>query len=99
MIRKGITVTVCAHSPTLDTLKRIEKTIMENNGEFSKTQLWKNLPKKMMYQTFKKALTYLVESNKVIIAHGKVVWAFNPDLFNQIMEKTKEASDFTKASE
>lgn len=97
MIKKrGITVTVNVHSPTLDTLKMIERAIMENNGEFSKTELWKNLPKKMMYQTFKKSLEYLIDSNKVIIAHSKVVWAFNPALFKQIMEKTKDASEFTK---
>ena len=30
-------------SPTLETIRMVEETIEENNGEYNKTQLWEKL--------------------------------------------------------
>lgn len=35
-------------SPTLDTVLMVERTIENHSGEFNRTELWKNLPKKVM---------------------------------------------------
>ena len=42
-----------ARSPTLQTVMMVEKFIDENSGEFKKTELFNNLPKKVMWQTFR----------------------------------------------
>ena len=70
-----------AHSPTLDTIRMIEEFVQEHSGEFRRRALWSSLPRKMMYQTFKTAIEYLIESNKIALdANGKVCWIFDPDL-------------------
>ena len=47
------------HSPTLESVIMVEKTIQKYSQECGKYQLWKKLPKKMMYQTFQLILDYL----------------------------------------
>jgi hypothetical protein len=43
--------------------------------------LWENLPKKMMYQTFKTIIEYLLESGKIASdSRGTICWIHNPDL-------------------
>lgn len=69
------------HSPTLDSIKMVEKFIRENSGEFKKTALWKELPKKMMYQTFMQIIGYLQESNKIAVdSKGHICWIYNPGI-------------------
>lgn len=73
------------HSPTLESVIMVEEAIEENSGECGKYQLWKKLPKKMMYQTFQVILDYLEQSNKIIIdKDGKVVWIWNPQLIRKL---------------
>jgi hypothetical protein len=68
------------HSPTLDSIKMVEEFIEENSGEYKKTALCKELPKKMMYQTFMQIIDYLLESNNMIkyldTTHeiNKIIW-------------------------
>lgn len=65
--------------PRLDTVMMIETHIREHDGEFKRKELWESLPKKMMYQTFKIAMDYLIESNKISIdSIGKVGWIYYP---------------------
>ena len=59
------------HNPTLKTLVMIEKAIMDAEEHPTRTELWKSLPTKVEYQTFKTALEYLE-------AHGTII--FNEDL-------------------
>ena len=51
----------------------IETAIIEMRDALTKTQLWKKLPKKMQYQTFKRALDYLEASNKIVYNDGIIV--------------------------
>ncbi|MDO8842615.1 MAG: hypothetical protein Q7J09_05445 [Methanocalculus sp.] len=77
-----------AHSPTLDTIRMIEEFVQEYSGEFRRRALWSSLPRKMMYQTFKTAIEYLIESNKIAIdANGKVCWIFDPELVRCYLER------------
>lgn len=53
----------------------IEKTVKDADLSPKRTELWKALPKQMMYQTFKTALEYLEGSGKVLIdKDDRVVW-------------------------
>lgn len=78
------------HSPTLETIRMIENKIKSNNGKYTKTQLWKKLPKQTMYQTYKVALDYLLDSNKIVMNSHKVTWIYYPKLFKKLMSQTVE---------
>jgi hypothetical protein len=77
-----------ARYPRLDTVLMIESFIKENDGEYKKKQLWENLPKKMMYQTFSIAIDYLLVSGKISVdAEGKIGWIFYPEEAEKRMKK------------
>lgn len=78
------------HYPQLNTVLMIENAIKEYNGEYTLTQLWKKLDKKMMYQTYKTAIDYLIDSRKIIIKNKKIVWIFNPELMDKLLAKSEE---------
>ncbi len=68
------------HSPTLESVIMVEKTIRKYSQQYGKYQLWKKLPKKMMYQTFQTILAYLEESGKIMVdKEGCVFWTYNPE--------------------
>ena len=68
-------------SPTLDTVLMVEKNIDRYSGEFNRTELWKKLPKKVMWQTYLVILDYLQEINKIAIDRtGKIGYIWNPEL-------------------
>ena len=76
------------HYPRLDTIIMVEETIKKMDDYPTKTELWKALPKKMMYQTFCMIIDYLIESNKIIIGKdGRIVWVWNPELIKKVMKK------------
>lgn len=75
-------------SPTLDTVLMVEKTIEEHSGEYNRTELWKNLPRKVMWQTFLVILEYLQSINKIAIdREGKIGWIWNPTLVRKYLNK------------
>lgn len=76
------------YNPTLESVLMVEKTIKENSGRYGKYQLWKRLPKKMMYQTLQVILSYLENSNKIVIDRdGKVIWIWNPEIIKKLEGK------------
>ncbi len=77
-------------SPTLDTVLMVERTIEEHSGEYTRTELWKNLPKKVMWQTYLVILEYLQSINKIAFdKQEKVAYIWNPNLA-RILRKRKE---------
>ena len=69
------------HSPQLDTIRMVEEFIQEHSGEYKRRALWENLPKKMMYQTFKTIIEYLLESGKIASdSRGAICWIHDPDM-------------------
>ena len=79
-----------ARSPTLDTVMMVEKTIEKFSGEFNKTQLWKHLPRKIMWQTYLIILDYLIEINKIAMdRNGTLGYIWNPQL-TKILSKRPE---------
>lgn len=70
-----------ARSPTLQTVLMVEKFIDKTSGEYKKTELFKNLPKKVMWQTFQVIMEYLESINKIAYdKEGFVVYIWNPKL-------------------
>jgi hypothetical protein len=75
------------HYPRLDSILMVEKAIQESEDYPSRMELWRSLPKKMQYQTFKLILDYLERSNKIMFEGGKVVWIFaNSGKLNDLIE-------------
>ena len=76
------------HSPTLESVIMVEKTIQKYSQEYGKYQLWKKLPRKMMYQTFQVILNYLEESGKIIIDKDKcIIWTYNPKRIKKLIKE------------
>jgi hypothetical protein len=76
------------HYPNLDTVLMVEKFIHEHSGEFKKKQIWQNLPRKTMYQTFCVVFDYLMESGKIIQdRRGTVGWIWNPELVRKYLKR------------
>lgn len=77
-------------SPTLGTVLMIEKTIENYSGEFNKTQLWKKLPKKVMWQTYLIVLDYLENINKIAFdRNGTLGYIWNPKLAKKFMKRPR----------
>ena len=77
-----------ARSPTLQTVLMVEKFIDDNSGEYTKTQLFNNLPKKVMWQTFQVIMEYLERSYRITIEKdGKVVYIWNPEFYEKIKNR------------
>lgn len=67
--------------PRLDTVLMVEDFIKSNDGEYKKRKLWESLPKKMMYQTFKVIINYLLYSKRISIdSEGKIGWIYYPGM-------------------
>ena len=72
-------------SPTLDTVLMVEKMVDKYSGELNRTELWKKLPKKVMWQTYLVILAYLEEINKIAIDRkGKIGYIWNPELAKRL---------------
>ncbi|MFT7615921.1 MAG: hypothetical protein ACI8Y7_000748 [Candidatus Woesearchaeota archaeon] len=81
-----------ARSPTLDTILLVERAINKHSGEFTRTQLWKNLPKKIMWQTYLVILDYLQSIQKIAFdKQDHVAYIWNPVLAKKLRSK-KEIS-------
>lgn len=76
------------HSPTLESVITVEKTIQKYSAEMGKYQIWKKLPKKMMYQTYQVILDYLENSGKILIdKDGTVIWTYNPERIKKLIKE------------
>jgi hypothetical protein len=74
--------------PNLQTVLMVENFINENNGEYKKTELFNNLPKKVMWQTFQIIINYLEENYKIFIEKdGTVTYIWNPEFFKKIKNR------------
>ena len=83
MENEAVTAT---RSPTLDTIVMVEKTIEKYNGEYNRTEIWKRLPRKVMWQTYLIILSYLESINKIGLAKNSIlVYLWNPKLAKKYM--------------
>ena len=56
---------IIVRNPRLETIIMVEEFIKKNSGEYKKTELFNNLPKKVMWGTFNVILKYLSDNNKI----------------------------------
>ncbi len=77
------------HSPTLESIQMVEKLIKKHSQEYGKYQLWKRLPRKMMYQTFQQIVDYLEKSGKIMIdkRDGIVFWTYDPERIKDLIAR------------
>ena len=62
------------HEPKLDTILMIEKAIIDVEDYPTRMVLWKSLPRKVQYQTFKRVLDYLEASGKITFNDDKIIY-------------------------
>ena len=75
-------------SPTLQTVLMVEKFIDKNSGEYKKTELWKKLPRKVMWQTFQIIMEYLEDTGKIVYdKEGYIVYIWNPEFLEKIKNR------------
>lgn len=66
----------------------VEKFIKNNSGEFKKTDLFNNLPKKVMWQTFQVIIEYLESIGKIAFDNqGYTVYIWNPEFVAKFRNK------------
>ena len=66
----------------------VEKFIEKNSGEYKKTELFKSLPKKVMWQTFQVIIEYLESVYKIVYdREGYVVYIWNPEFFKKVKNR------------
>ena len=76
--------------PRLDTVLMVEEFIIQNSGKYKVYQLWERLPKKIMYQTYKIIVAYLLSINKIAVdSEGKIGYIWSPEL-GQKYKKRKD---------
>ncbi len=77
-----------ARSPTLQTVSMVEKFVKDNSGRFKKTELFNNLPKKVMWQTFQVIIEYLENIGKIAFDNqGYLVYIWNPEFVAKFKNK------------
>jgi hypothetical protein len=73
------------HYPRLDTVIMVEETVKKLDYYPTRMELWRALPKKVMYQTFAMIIDYLVSLGKIIIGKdNRIVWVWNPELIKKV---------------
>ena len=78
-----------ARSPTLQTVMMVEKYIDKHSGEYKKTELFNNLPRKVMWQTFQVIMEYLESIHKIAYDNeGSIVYIWNPELYRKYVHRT-----------
>jgi len=77
-----------SRSPTLDTVLMVEKTIEKYSGKFNRTELWKKLPKKVMWQTYLIILDYLQSINKIAVdSVGVIGYIWSPEIAKKFSKR------------
>ncbi len=62
------------HEPRLDTVMMIEKAILDAEDYPTKKGLWRSLPRRVQYQTFRRVLQDLEASGKITFNDRKIVY-------------------------
>ena len=75
-------------SPRLDTILMVEKSLFKYRSDKTTSQIWRLLPKKMMWSTFTTILQYLEYSGKIHVEKDRTVtWLWNPSKVREMHEK------------
>ena len=86
------------HMPRLDTVLMVEDTIKNLDYYPTENQLWRALPKMVMWQTFSTIIEYLEKSTKIMIdSKEEIIWIFadNPKI-NELIRESVPYKDIKK---
>lgn len=87
---------ILIRSPRLDTIIMVEKFIERYSGEYKKTSLFHNLPKKIMWGTFNVILEYLWANNKIALdKKGNIAYIWSPEAAKKFMNRKRINYDKT----
>jgi len=76
--------------PRLDTLLMVEQELYKQRSDKSVTDIWKDLPKKVMWSTYTTILDYLEYSGKIHVEDDKTVtWLWNPAEVRRLLSNPK----------
>ena len=68
------------HSPTLNTVLMVEKTLKNvDESVITIAELKRRLPKQINHNTLKLILIYLEESNKIAVTMKGITWIYDPN--------------------
>lgn len=71
--------TKTAHSPTLNTVIMVEKTLKNMEGSvMTIAELKRKLPKKVNHNTLMAILDYLEKSNKILVGLKGITYVYTP---------------------
>ncbi|MCX6777517.1 MAG: hypothetical protein NT157_01390 [Candidatus Micrarchaeota archaeon] len=74
--------------PRLDTVLMVERALYKNRSDKTITEIWRSLPRKVMWTTFVTILDYLEYSGKIHIEGDKTVtWLWNPKKIAELKKK------------
>jgi len=66
--------------PRLDTVLMVEKALYDNRSEATLTEIWRALPKKVLWTTYTTILDYLEYSGKIHVEPDKTVtWLWDSE--------------------
>ncbi len=81
---------IISRSPRLETVVMVEQFIKEHSGKYKKTNLFQNLPKKIMWGTFSVILNYLWENNKIAVDRNNfIIYIWNPELAKKFINRKR----------
>jgi len=74
--------------PRLDTVLMVEKALYKYKSDKTITEIWKLLPKKVMWTTFTTIIDYLQYSGKIILEDDKTItWIWDPIGIRELHKK------------
>ena len=74
-----------ARYPNLQTVLMVEKFIKDNSMFYTRREIFNELPKKMLWGTFRIIIDYLEETLKIMVDDdGVVSYIWNPELLERI---------------
>ena len=62
------------HEPKLNTIMMVEKAILDAEEYPTRMELWRSLPRRVQYQTFKRILDYLEASGKIAFNDRRIIY-------------------------
>jgi len=73
--------------PRLDTVLMVEDALFKHKSEKTLNQIWKSLPKKVMWTTFITIVDYLEYSGKILVEKDRTVtWIWDPAGVRKILD-------------
>jgi len=76
-----------ARYPNLQTVIMVENFIKDNSMFYTRREIFNELPKKMIWGTFRVIMDYLEETLKIMVDEdGVVSYIWNPELLGRIKD-------------